>query len=143
MDCSTLPLIHTLYCRVLSKEVSSTIFKVFGTTWPGIEPRSSVPLANTLPTGPMSRSTSYIKRSIFAIFIIIVIILFGGHFKNQLHLHMHNVRVSILCHDLLFPLTTNITYSMEILVQGVRSARCYIIIIIIKVISKWWLGALN
>ena len=51
--CSTLPLIHALYCRVLSMEVSSTIFKVFGMTQPGIEPRSPGPLANTLPTTPM------------------------------------------------------------------------------------------
>ena len=29
-DCSTLSSIRTLYCWVLSKEVSSTIFKVFG-----------------------------------------------------------------------------------------------------------------
>ena len=28
-------------------------FYVFGMTWPGIEPRSSGPLANTLPTGPI------------------------------------------------------------------------------------------
>ena len=55
LDCSTLPLISTLYCWVLNKEVSSTIFKVFGMTWPGIEPRSSGPLGNTLPTKPMSR----------------------------------------------------------------------------------------
>ena len=55
LDFSTLPLIHTLYCWVLSKEVSSTIFKVFGMTRPGIEPRSTGPLANTLPTNPMSR----------------------------------------------------------------------------------------
>ena len=41
---------RTLYCWVLSKEVSSTIFKVFGMTWPRIEPRSPGPLANTLPT---------------------------------------------------------------------------------------------
>ena len=54
-NCSTLPLIRTLYCRVLSKEVSSTIFKVFGMTRPGIEPRSPGSLANTLPTRPMSR----------------------------------------------------------------------------------------
>ena len=54
LDCSTLPLIHTLYCWVLSKEVSSTIFKVFGMTRPGIEPRSPGPLANTQPTRPMS-----------------------------------------------------------------------------------------
>ena len=45
LDCSTLPLIHTLYCWVLSKEVSSTIFKVFGMTQPRIEPRSPGPLA--------------------------------------------------------------------------------------------------
>ena len=54
LDCSTLPLIHTLYCWVLSKNVSSTILKVFGMTRPGIEPRSPGPLANTLPTRPMS-----------------------------------------------------------------------------------------
>ena len=50
LDCSTLPLIRTLYHWVLSKAVSSTIFKVFGMTRPGIEPRSSGPLTNTLPT---------------------------------------------------------------------------------------------
>ena len=40
LDSSTLPLIRTLYCRVLSKEASSTIFKVFDMTRPGIERRS-------------------------------------------------------------------------------------------------------
>ena len=49
LDCSTLPSIRTLYCWVLSKEVSSTVFKVFGMTRPGIEPRSPKSLANTLP----------------------------------------------------------------------------------------------
>ena len=39
---------------MLSKEVSSTIFKVFGMTWLEIEPRSPEPLANTLPTGPIT-----------------------------------------------------------------------------------------
>ena len=34
LDCSTLPLIRTLYCRVLSKEVSSTIFKSL--VWRGL-----------------------------------------------------------------------------------------------------------
>ena len=53
LDCSTLPLMYTLYCWVLSKEVSSTTFKVFGMTQPGSEPRSPGPLANTLPTRPM------------------------------------------------------------------------------------------
>ena len=36
--------------------VSSSLFKVFGMTRPGIEPRSPGPLANTLTAGPMSRS---------------------------------------------------------------------------------------
>ena len=35
-------------------EASSTIFWVFGMTWPGIEPRSLRPLANTLTIMPMS-----------------------------------------------------------------------------------------
>ena len=47
LDCVILPLIRTLYCRVLSKEGSSTIFKVFGMMRPGIEPRSPGSLANT------------------------------------------------------------------------------------------------
>ena len=55
LDCSTLPLICTLYRWVLRKAESSTIFKVFGMTRPGIEPRASGPLANTLLTRPMSR----------------------------------------------------------------------------------------
>ena len=60
LDCSTLPLIHTLYCWMLSKEVSSTIFKVFGMAQPGIEPRSPRPLANTLPTRPLSQFLEYV-----------------------------------------------------------------------------------
>ena len=55
LDCFILLLIRSLYCWVLSKEVSNTIFEVFGMTWPGIEPRSPRPLANTLPIRPMSR----------------------------------------------------------------------------------------
>ena len=38
----------------VKQEVSNTIFKVFGMTWPGIEPRSPRPLANTLPTRQMN-----------------------------------------------------------------------------------------
>ena len=55
LDYSILPLIRTLYCRLLSKVVSSTIFKVLGMTRPVIEPRSPGTLANTLPTRTMSR----------------------------------------------------------------------------------------
>ena len=40
---------------MLSKEVSSTIFKVFGMTQPEIEPQSPGALANTLPTRLMNR----------------------------------------------------------------------------------------
>ena len=59
LDCSTLPSIHTLYCWVLIKEVSSTIFNVFGMTRPGIEPRSPGPLANTLPIRPKTISKDF------------------------------------------------------------------------------------
>ena len=37
----------------IAEEVSSTIFKVFGMTRPGIEPMSREPLAITLPTRPI------------------------------------------------------------------------------------------
>ena len=46
LDFTTLRLIRTLYCWVLSKEVSSTTLKVFGMTRSVIEPRSPGPLAN-------------------------------------------------------------------------------------------------
>ena len=41
-------MIRTLWCWVLSKEASYTIFWVFAMTRPGIEPRSPGPLANSL-----------------------------------------------------------------------------------------------
>ena len=44
---------YSLYCWVLSKDVSSIIFKVFGMTRPGIEPRSPRPLANSQLARPM------------------------------------------------------------------------------------------
>ena len=47
LNCSTLLFIRTVYCWVFSKEVSNTIFKVFGMTRPAIEPRSPGPLVNT------------------------------------------------------------------------------------------------
>ena len=53
LDCSTLPLILTLYCWVLSKEASITIFWVFGMTRPGVERWSPRPWANTLLIRPM------------------------------------------------------------------------------------------
>ena len=46
-------LIRTLQCWVLSKEVSSTKFQVFGISQPGIEPRSPGALVNTLTIIPV------------------------------------------------------------------------------------------
>ena len=63
LDCSILHLIHTLYCWVLSKVVSSTIFKVFGMMWPGIEPSSPRPWVNTLPTWPMILTLKILQTS--------------------------------------------------------------------------------
>ena len=54
-NCRSLPLIRTLYCWVLSKEISNTILKIFGMTRPGIEPRSPGPWANTRPLYPHSQ----------------------------------------------------------------------------------------
>ena len=47
------PIATTLYCCMFLKAISSTIFKFYGMTRPGIEPRSPRPLANTLLTRPM------------------------------------------------------------------------------------------
>ena len=49
---------------MLSKEVSSTIFKVFGMTRLGIEPRSSGPLANLRSVCQTKKSLN-IKKSIY------------------------------------------------------------------------------
>ena len=46
---------------MLSKATSSTIFWVFGMTWPRIEPRSPGPLANTLLIRPMVRYSKQIN----------------------------------------------------------------------------------
>ena len=73
MDYSTLPLICNLYWWVLSKEVSSSIFKVFGTMRTGIEPKSSGPLANTLPTRPIR--TAYPKMLPFHLSINMIFLL--------------------------------------------------------------------
>ena len=44
---------------MISKEVSSTIFKVFGMNQPGIEPWSPRLFPDTLPTRPMSRPINF------------------------------------------------------------------------------------
>ena len=54
LNCMTLPLICTLYSWVLSKETSSTIFRVFSMTQPRIEPLSLRPLANTQLSSAMN-----------------------------------------------------------------------------------------
>ena len=71
---------RTLYCWVLSKEVSSTIFKVFGMMWPGIEPRSPRPLANTLPTRPIKRSSNSLVTNSLLNYSLILKSLFSFKF---------------------------------------------------------------
>ena len=58
---------------MLSKEVSSTIFKDFSMTRPGIEPRSTGSLANTLPTSPMRE---YIDDQIQSVVLYIYIYIY-------------------------------------------------------------------
>ena len=48
-----------LSCWMLSKAVSSTIFLVFGITWPEIEPCSPEPLPNSLHIWPMACKIIY------------------------------------------------------------------------------------
>ena len=54
---------------MLSKEVSSTIFKVFGMTRLWIEPRSPGLLADTLLTRPMSQCFFFIVKSYPMLFV--------------------------------------------------------------------------
>ena len=49
---------------MLSKVVSSTIFWVFGMTWPDIEPKSPRPLANILTIMPMSGRIDIHKNNV-------------------------------------------------------------------------------
>ena len=86
LDCSTLPLIRTLYCWVLSKEVSSTILKVFGMTLPRTEPRFPGPLVNTLPTKPMSSPLISFWGS-FWIRMVFLLAIQSGIFFSSRHLH--------------------------------------------------------
>ena len=65
--CYSFPWIALLYpsyvpyiAEVWSKEVSSTIFKVFIMTQPGIEPRSSGPLTNTLFYFNFNKNVKYL-----------------------------------------------------------------------------------
>ena len=53
LDCSILPWIRILYYRVLSNDVSSTIFESFFLLRCGIELRSPGPLVNNRPTTSM------------------------------------------------------------------------------------------
>ena len=46
--------------------IKYNFLKVFGMTRPGIEPRSLGPLANTLPTKPMSRR---VQKYIFTVIL--------------------------------------------------------------------------
>ena len=65
LNCSTLPLIHTIYCWVLSKEISSTIFEVFGMTQPGIETQVSWTIDDTLTTRPMRHTHTHTHTHVY------------------------------------------------------------------------------
>ena len=71
-----LPLIRTLYCWVLSKEISSAIFKVFGMTRPGIEPWSPGLFANT---SQQNRQIFKNNFSFFSKVLGIFFVLKSGH----------------------------------------------------------------
>ena len=80
---------------MLSKVVSSSIFKVFGMTRPGIEPRSPGPLANTLTAGPMS-ITHYNHQILFPVIFFLLFPELKIHFKDQIggQKKKYNVAVS-------------------------------------------------
>ena len=72
----TLPSIRTLYCWVLSKEVSSTILTVFRMTQPWIEPRSPGPLANTVKLYKSSSHTCKLLEYRLSIWVRHIFLLF-------------------------------------------------------------------
>ena len=87
LDCSTLPLILTVYYWVLRKDASSNIFRVFSMTRLVIEPQSAGPLANTLIIRPM------VRRS-FAIIKLFDIkyLIFTSTFRKPCSLYVHFYR---------------------------------------------------
>ena len=99
-DCSTLPSILTLYCWMLSKEVSRNIFKVFGITWPGIEPRSPRSWTNTPRTKLMSRPllTNTIRK-FFDNLIVKLSSLSVTYQHTHTHTHTHTQRTHTLLSD--------------------------------------------
>ena len=63
LDCSTTLDPYLIMLSALSKAASSTIFWVFGMTWPGIELQSLRPLVNTLLIKPMAWSKRNIHKN--------------------------------------------------------------------------------
>ena len=82
MDYSTLPLIRTLYCGVLSKEVSSTILKVFGMTRLEIEPRSPG-LLGVYSIHSANENIMYVISRF--VHVILVITLYNVRFQCYFH----------------------------------------------------------
>ena len=75
------------YLIMLSvKQGSSTIFRVFGMTRPGIEPRSPGPLANTLTPRPMSGVPMYVYIYIH------IHVSSSSHFASTDFLDSHTIR---------------------------------------------------
>ena len=135
LDCSTLSLIRTLYRWVLSKEISSTIFKTFSMTWPGIEPRSRSAFANTQPTKPMNTQKhvdldlGYHKTAIFHVWIFtfslkifkLSQILSIPTRKNLLFLHFNKLLIrfkeiknSLICRSVLYSIISTFFWYIHI-----------------------------
>ena len=53
----------TVQCQALSKEASMTIYKVFGMTWPGIEPTTSCTPGERSTTGLLGGTPSLMKEA--------------------------------------------------------------------------------
>ena len=97
---------------MLSKVVSSSIFKVFGMTRPGIEPRSPGPLANTLTAGPMSaplhigvvaieKGAFGLPSTMVANFTFTYIYIYIGSICSLIHIWL-NIRYIFYLHIFLF-----------------------------------------
>ena len=76
-----------------SKEISSTIFGVFFMTWPGIEPQSFGPLANTLPTGSIYTYESHTLSISLAVALSLLSLSL-----SHTHTHTHSLSQNVSIH---------------------------------------------
>ena len=102
LNCFTLPLFRILWFWVLSKEVSNTIFWVFGMTRPGIEPRFSGLLVNTKLVWPMLWSNSSDLIIMICLHTVMISNSLQG-IKRMINMRIRmiiKIRIEVLCFDL-------------------------------------------